>query len=303
MEQHLAKTYGGRAWEVLALCKPTGKQWPRYGTQLVSSYPYIEEEVRYACREYACTIEDILSRRTRLAFLNSEAALEALPRVADIMSEELGWSRKVKRAQLESAKAYLESYGGRIPVDVEDDLHVRLPTLEEALDIFGDIDTDKSGFLNVQQVKEVSSRLGQPHDEGYIKTMFTAMDKNRDGKVDEKEFVEWFTNDRVGSKSYFHQKVTQIFNEIDIDNSGYLTEQELKDISIQLGQELSTQKIKVIFKEMDSNKNGKIEIDEFIAWMDKEHDTTGFRKMLSVSMGLGGTRWLDKKHSGGSFLG
>lgn len=287
------------------MCKPTGKQWPRYGTQLVSSYPYIEEEIRYACREYACTIEDILSRRTRLAFLNSEAAFEALPRVADIMADELGWSRKVKHSQMQSAKTYLESYGGRIPVDVKDDFYIHLPTLEEAMDIFREIDVEKSGFSNLQQVKEILSRLGQPHDEGHIKTIFIAMDRNRDGKVDEKEFMEWFSNDetREGIKSCFYQKVTHVFNEIDIDNSGYLTEQELKDISIQLGQELSTKKIKAIFKEMDANKNGKIELDEFIAWMDKEYDETGFRKMLSASMGLGGTRWLDKKHSGGSFLG
>ena len=53
--------------------------------------------------------------------------MEVLPRVADIMAEELGWSRKVKAVQIEAAKAYLENYGGRIPV--EDDLHVRLPTL------------------------------------------------------------------------------------------------------------------------------------------------------------------------------
>ena len=134
--EHLVKTYGGRVWELLANAKPTGKQWPRYGHKLVSNYPYIEEEVRYACREYACTIEDVLSRRTRLAFLNSEAAMEVLPRVAEIMAEELGWSRRVKAAQIKSAMAYIKSYGGRIPVD--NDLSVRLPTTSDAKDIFRD---------------------------------------------------------------------------------------------------------------------------------------------------------------------
>ena len=81
------------------MCQPTGKKWPRYGVPLAANYPYIEAEVRFACKEYACTIEDILSRRTRLAFLNSEAAMEALPRVADIMAEELGWSKKIKAKQ------------------------------------------------------------------------------------------------------------------------------------------------------------------------------------------------------------
>ena len=58
--QHLVRTYGGRAWEVAEMCQPTGKQWPRYGIPLAAHYPYIEAEVRFACQEYASTIEDIL---------------------------------------------------------------------------------------------------------------------------------------------------------------------------------------------------------------------------------------------------
>ena len=91
---HLAATYGGRAWDVLACARPTGKAYPRVGVPLAEGYPYIEAEVRYACREYACTVEDVLSRRTRLAFLNSVAAAACIDRVADIMMEELGWSRR-----------------------------------------------------------------------------------------------------------------------------------------------------------------------------------------------------------------
>jgi len=67
---HLSKTYGARAWEVCEFSKPTNKRWPRFGVELAPLYPYIEAEVVFACKEYACTIEDVLSRRTRLAFLN-----------------------------------------------------------------------------------------------------------------------------------------------------------------------------------------------------------------------------------------
>ena len=50
-------------------------------------------QIRYAVkREYAATAVDILARRLRLSFLNVQAAEEALPRVIEIMSEELGWS-------------------------------------------------------------------------------------------------------------------------------------------------------------------------------------------------------------------
>ena len=101
--EHLVNTYGGRAWEVCDISK---------NLRLVEGYPYIESEVVYACREYACTIEDVLSRRTPLAFLNRDAALEVLPNVAEIMAEELGWSTKVKEAQIDDARTYISSFCG-----------------------------------------------------------------------------------------------------------------------------------------------------------------------------------------------
>lgn len=68
--------------------------------------------MRYAVRhEYAQTAVDVLARRTRLSFLNAQAALDALPRVVDIMAEELHWTRKQKQAQIESAVEFLASMG------------------------------------------------------------------------------------------------------------------------------------------------------------------------------------------------
>lgn len=105
---HLAKTYGSRAWEVCDLAETTpngdGKR------RLLDDYPYIVADVIWACREYACTVEDVLSRRTRLAFLNKNAAMEVIPIVAEIMSKELGWSKKVKGEQVTAAEQYVETY-------------------------------------------------------------------------------------------------------------------------------------------------------------------------------------------------
>lgn len=75
----------------------TGKRWPVIGRKLHPEFPYIDAEVRYGVREYACTAVDMIARRMRLAFLNSQAALEALPGIIDIMAEELGWSEAEKK--------------------------------------------------------------------------------------------------------------------------------------------------------------------------------------------------------------
>lgn len=82
--------------------------------RLLDNYPYIVADVVWACREYACTVEDVVSRRTRLAFLNKDAAMEVIPLVAEIMAKELGWTKKVKSEQIAAAEKYVDSYNGQL---------------------------------------------------------------------------------------------------------------------------------------------------------------------------------------------
>ncbi|KAK4115639.1 DAO-domain-containing protein [Canariomyces notabilis] len=110
--KHLTESYGDRAWTVAALCRPTDKRFPARGERISQLYPFVDGEIRYAVRhEYAQTAVDVLARRTRLAFLNAQAALEALPRVIDIMAEELSWDRKRQDVEWRSAVSFLESMG------------------------------------------------------------------------------------------------------------------------------------------------------------------------------------------------
>ncbi|KAH9033319.1 FAD dependent oxidoreductase-domain-containing protein [Lactarius hengduanensis] len=110
--KHLSDNYGDRAWTVLSLAQPTGEAWPLYGIRLAPQYPYIEAEVRYAVRhEYALTATDVIARRLRLSFLNAQAAFEALPRIVDIMAEELNWSTAYKQEELARTTRFLQSMG------------------------------------------------------------------------------------------------------------------------------------------------------------------------------------------------
>jgi glycerol-3-phosphate dehydrogenase len=73
-----------------------------YGSEapLLASLPGADREiapgvseamVRFAARyEYARSVEDVLARRARLLFLDARAAAAAAPRVAELLSEELG---------------------------------------------------------------------------------------------------------------------------------------------------------------------------------------------------------------------
>ena len=66
-----------------------------------------EAMVRFAARyEYACTVEDVLARRSRLLFLDAHKAIELAPAVARILLEERNADPHLE-AFLELAKQYM----------------------------------------------------------------------------------------------------------------------------------------------------------------------------------------------------
>ncbi|KAF7547519.1 hypothetical protein G7Z17_g7665 [Cylindrodendrum hubeiense] len=103
--QHLASNYGDRAWAVLS-------NTPSQYTRLLPSFPILEAEIRHGVRaEAACKVQDIISRRTRLSFLDVEGALKALPRVIDVMADELSWSESRKQEEWLQTVTFLKSMG------------------------------------------------------------------------------------------------------------------------------------------------------------------------------------------------
>ncbi|KAF2737313.1 DAO-domain-containing protein [Polyplosphaeria fusca] len=110
--KYLCQAYGDRAWTVAALSSPTEHRFPVRGKRVSALYPFIDGEVRYCVRyEYARTAEDVIARRMRLAFLNAQAALEALPVVIDLMSKELHWDNKRKEHEWNNTVKFLGSMG------------------------------------------------------------------------------------------------------------------------------------------------------------------------------------------------
>ncbi len=94
---NLQRAYGDRAEEVGAIAAQG------LDGRLAPAYPYIEAEVIWAARqELAQTALDVLARRTRLAFLDPAAAIEALPRVVELLAEELGWDEARRRSEAET---------------------------------------------------------------------------------------------------------------------------------------------------------------------------------------------------------
>jgi glycerol-3-phosphate dehydrogenase len=61
--------------------------------------------------------EDIIARRTRLAFLNKAAAIEAIPVVVQIMGKELKWDKTRQKEEIVRCISYMKHFGGPDPAD------------------------------------------------------------------------------------------------------------------------------------------------------------------------------------------
>lgn len=106
--KRLTAAYGDQAPLVTAIAE---KQL--LSRRLVPWHDIIEAEVVYAARHELCrSAADFLARRSRLAFLDVAAARAALPRVVQLLGDELGWGTWSgrRRRELASAEAFLRTF-------------------------------------------------------------------------------------------------------------------------------------------------------------------------------------------------
>jgi glycerol-3-phosphate dehydrogenase len=98
-ERHLYERFGEEALTVLALIAANDQ----LGVCPIDGQPYVAAEFLYSARsEMATTLIDLLTRRTRAHLHDARATLEAAPRIAAIVAEELRWSDDDVRRELDA---------------------------------------------------------------------------------------------------------------------------------------------------------------------------------------------------------
>jgi len=84
---------------------------PLLAGQIHPAAPYrLAEVVRAVREEWACTLEDVLARRTRLLILDARASMEAAPKVAELMAEELNRDRSWQDEQVSGFRKVAVGY-------------------------------------------------------------------------------------------------------------------------------------------------------------------------------------------------
>lgn len=129
--------------------------------------------------------------------------------------------------------------------------------------MFANIDTDGSGTITYEELKEGLARLGSKLTETEVKALMEAADQDGSGSID---YIEFVTATMHRYKLEREEDVHKAFQYFDKDNSGYITTDELETAMKEYGI-ADENSIKEILAEVDTDNDGRINYDEFCAMM------------------------------------
>ncbi|KAL9317750.1 hypothetical protein ACSQ67_014267 [Phaseolus vulgaris] len=131
-------------------------------------------------------------------------------------------------------------------------------------ELFKMIDTDNSGTITFEELKEGLKSVGSNLMESEIKSLMEAADIDNSGTIDYGEFLAATLH---LNKMEREENLLAAFSYFDKDGSGYITFDELQQASKDFG--LGDVPLDEMIKEIDQDNDGRIDYAEFAAMMKK----------------------------------
>ncbi|KAL2250009.1 calcium-dependent protein kinase 29 isoform X2 [Sesamum indicum] len=140
--------------------------------------------------------------------------------------------------------------------------------------MFNNMDTDGSGTITYEELRTGLSKLGSKLSEAEIKQLMEAADVDKNGTID---YIEFITATMHRHRLEKEENLYKAFQYFDKDNSGYITRDELRHAMQQygMGDEAT---IDEVLDDVDTDKDGRINYEEFAAMMKK--GTVDFSEQL-----------------------
>ncbi|KAG9442871.1 hypothetical protein H6P81_018725 [Aristolochia fimbriata] len=136
--------------------------------------------------------------------------------------------------------------------------------------MFKNMDTDQSGSITYEELKEGLSKLGSKLSEAEVRQLMDAADVDQSGTID---YVEFITATMHRHRLDKEENLYKAFQYFDNDGSGFITRDELRHAMTDygMGDEAT---ISEVLDDVDTDKDGRINFDEFVAMMRRgTHET------------------------------
>ena len=139
-------------------------------------------------------------------------------------------------------------------------------TLESTREIrstFDLIDTSHDGLIDPDELRCALNSLGFEFTAGEIKRLVMELDPQNTGTIDFQHFSEL-----IHQKMSEREKIEEIqyaFQMFDSNRTGKITFADLKRVAKELGEELTDQELHEMINEADTDNDGEISFEEFVA--------------------------------------
>ncbi|KAF3445397.1 hypothetical protein FNV43_RR10573 [Rhamnella rubrinervis] len=137
-------------------------------------------------------------------------------------------------------------------------------------ELFKMIDTDNSGSITFEELKEGLKRVGSDLMESEIKSLMEAADIDNSGSIDYGEFLAATLH---LNKMDREENLVAAFSFFDKDGSGYITIDELQQACKEFG--LGDVQLDDMISDIDQDNDGRIDYGEFAAMMRKGDGDVG----------------------------
>eukprot|EP01060_Flectonema_neradi_P003689 TRINITY_DN1238_c1_g1_i1.p2 TRINITY_DN1238_c1_g1~~TRINITY_DN1238_c1_g1_i1.p2 ORF type:complete len:148 (+),score=36.08 TRINITY_DN1238_c1_g1_i1:57-500(+) len=134
--------------------------------------------------------------------------------------------------------------------------------IKEAFNLF---DADGSGAVDLEEMSLAMKGLGFEIPKNELLEMVKAIDKDGNSLIEFDEFEKMVTEKMSQRDS--PQEVLKAFNLFDLDKTGFVTVQNMIDVTRMLGETTGPDVLKDFIKEADTDKDGKLSFKEWEAVM------------------------------------
>ena len=129
--------------------------------------------------------------------------------------------------------------------------------IKEAFDIFDD---DKSGAIDISELKAAMANLGLESKNAQVAQMVNDLDADGSGSIDFEEFLNMLT--AKVTKKETRADVEKVFRLFDEKKTGKIGLRNLREVALEIGEQMTDEELLKMIERADSDGDGLVTADD-----------------------------------------
>jgi Ca2+-binding EF-hand superfamily protein len=140
--------------------------------------------------------------------------------------------------------------------------------IAELENLFFSFDADKSGNIDIDELGQLLSCMGQQKSEEELERLFNLMDADNSGNISVDEFCTVMAANRSARRNQDPRAIAEkMYGHFDDDNNGTIEPEEMIAAFQRMGQNWDMEAVREFLLAIDADGSGTIEKEEFISFV------------------------------------